>query len=251
MLFNWFNQAPLLEEESTQWLLDTFNWCLNQFDSEFFYQNSLLVIPSNRHFPGRVDSHHGMAELIFERVKHYAGMTHWPCDLVAAGSCALDIPTQIFIPGHLRGTKAVPVAPEWPRLPIQYDPQQVSNPEALIATYAHTLAHYLGTTAQQKPPGDAEHWPYATEVLAIFMGFGLMFANSAFNFQGGCGSCRTVGRTAYLSERESTYTLAIFCVLKNIPPNTVTRHLKKHLRGFFKRAMKEVAADPIVTLAHI
>jgi len=238
MLLNWFSQAPLLEEESSQWLSETFNWCMNQFDSNYFYQNTELVIPSNKYFPGRVNSHQGMAELIFERVKHYAGMSHWPCEVVPPDACDLEVPQKILIPGNLRGSKQLP-APDVPRLPIYYDPAHVNNPEAMIANYAHTLAHYLATTATQKPPGDAEHWPYATEVLAIFMGFGLMFANSAFTHQGGCGSCQKVGRTAFLSEREATYTLAIFCSLKKIPTKAVISHLKKHLRGFFKQATKQ------------
>jgi hypothetical protein len=73
-------------------------------------------------------------------------------------------------------------------------------------------------------------------------GFGLMFANSAFTFRGGCGSCYNPQAKwdAYLSEQESTYTLAIFAVLKAIPHSTVTGHLKRHLRGFYKQAVKEI-----------
>ncbi|MDM8545793.1 hypothetical protein QUF61_04825 [Candidatus Venteria ishoeyi] len=245
MLFNWFDKAPLLEEASTQWLLQSFSWCRDHFDADFFYQQTPLVIPSNQFFPGRADSVHGMAELIFERVKTYAGMAHWPFELLEPGQCALDAPLQIQIEDPLRGTDLPPAAADLPRLPVQYDPRQINNPEAMIATYAHALAYYLSGTATQPPPGDPEHHPHATEVLAIFMGFGLMFANSAFTFRGGCGSCQTVGRAAYLSEFEATYALAIFCVLKEIPPRQVTPYLKKHLRGFFKRAMREVSVENI------
>ena len=242
-LFPWFSQtsqAPLLEEDATQWVLQTFNWCLDHFDARFFYEQSQLVIPSNKHFPGRVDSPHEMAELIFARVKEYAGMAHWPLELAPAGSYPLQPPVKIQLEGPVRGGSAP--LPDAPRISLSYDPAQIRNPEALIASYAHTLAHYLGATASRPPPGGAEHWPYATEILAIFLGFGLMFANSAFVFQGGCGSCATAGRAAYLSEYEATYALAIFCVLKQIPPTHVTRYLKKHLRGFCKRAMREIPA---------
>ncbi len=242
MLLNLFSKAPLLEQESSQWLRQSFNWCMNQFDSHYFYQKTMLVLPSNRFFPGRVDSHQGMAELIFERVQDYAGMKHWPFAVLPPNACATDTPQQILISGNARGvTEPAPANAQ--RLPVYYDPRHVNNPEAMIANYAHTLAHYLVSTAKKAPPGEAEHFPYATEVLAIFMGFGVMFANSAFTHQVGCGGCQKVGRAAFLSEDEATYTLAIFCVLKKIPANTVTPHLKKHLRGFFKRAMKEISVD--------
>ena len=82
-------------------------------------------------------------------------------------------------------------------------------------------------------------------MLAVYLGFGLMFANSAFTFRGGCGSCYNpnANRDAYLSEQEATYALAIFCVLKEIPNSMVTGHLKSHLRGFFKRAVKEISQE--------
>jgi hypothetical protein len=238
-----FKPPILLEEDSAQWLLHTFTWCLNHFDADFFYRESRLVLPSNKHFSGRANSPQALAELILKRVQEYAGMAHWPCRIVASDSCALQA-TPVQMSATLRGVNVAPVVSTSP-LMVYYDPRHLNNPEALIAVCAHTLAHYLATTAPQNPPGTAEHWPYATEVLAIFMGFGLMFANSAFHFQGGCGSCATVGRSAYLSEYEATYALAIFCGLKKIPHQEVTRHLKKHLRGFFKSALKEIPAKLI------
>jgi hypothetical protein len=80
--------------------------------------------------------------------------------------------------------------------------------------------------------------------LATYTGFGIMFANSAFTFRGGCGSCYNpeANRDAYLSEREATYALAIFTVLKGIPLSAVTKHLKGHLRGVFRKAIKEINA---------
>ena len=99
--------------------------------------------------------------------------------------------------------------------------------------------------AKEPPPGGAEYWPHVTELLAGYLGFGLMFANSAYTFRGGCGSCYNpnANRDAYLTERQSTYVLAIFATLKNLPVASVSKHLKGHLRGFYKKAAKEIAAQ--------
>ena len=83
-------------------------------------------------------------------------------------------------------------------------------------------------------------------MVAIFLGFGLMFANSAYTFRGGCGSCynASANRDAYLTEQQSVYALALFSVLKELPTNTVSANLKKHLRGYFKKAVKEILSYP-------
>ena len=129
------------------------------------------------------------------------------------------------------------------QLAIGYDPQMVGNPEAMIAGFAHSLAHHLGSMAQEPPPGGLQNWPHLTEILGVFMGFGLMFANSAFNVKArSCGSCggSAPDRYNFLSQYDITYALALFCVLKGIPNRDATPHLKKSLRGFFRSSVKEI-----------
>ncbi|MCP4699417.1 MAG: hypothetical protein GY862_21605, partial [Gammaproteobacteria bacterium] len=169
MMFGFFNNKPLLTEDSVQWLFDTFAWSLENFDSDVFYNETILVVPSNKYFPGRANGIHGMARLIFEQVKEYAGLKHWPCVLVDQSSYVIEQTPKVMIEGALRGSKGIVSnsVEDGHRLPITYDPRQVNNPETLIATYAHALAHYLGSMARQPPPGDKEHWLYATEILAV------------------------------------------------------------------------------------
>jgi hypothetical protein len=253
-MFSLFANKPLLEEPATQWLLHGFAWALKNFDAELFYRDTVLVLPSNQYFPGRADSIQGMAELIFERVKRYAGVTHWPTRLVEQSSCPLIEPQRVEIKGALRGPegKVDESVADAHRLLIPFNAQQLNNPEGMIASFAHVLAHYLAQMAQEPPPGGVEYWPHITELLAIYLGFGLMFANSAFTFRGGCGSCYNphAKRDAYLSEYEATYALAIFALLKEIPNSALTPHLKKHLRGFYKRSVKQISAlgDDLVYL---
>ncbi len=248
-MFGWFGEQDLVSEAESDWLFDAFAWSLRNFDAQVFFQESRLVVPSNEHFPGREDSVQGMAQLIFDHVKGYAGMAHWPFELVDGSTCAIGAPVPVQIQGPLRavgGLAAVP-ATAGSGLPVAYDPQLLGNPEALIASYAHTLAHHLGQMAKEPPPGGAENWPQVTEVLAVFLGFGLMFANSAFEVAvRSCGSCGgpRAQRRSYLTEAQSTYALAIFCALKGIPNADVLRHLKKSLRPFYRKCAREVAGRP-------
>lgn len=244
MLFGLVRKQKILDEETIQWLIDTFEWSLLEFDAGVFFDESRLVIPTNAHFPGRVDSVDGMARLIFDHVRTYAGMPHWPFVVLDQAACALPSTTPLRIEGPLRGARALPPpgTGQSGQIAVSYDPALVGNPEALIAAFAHALAHYLGQAATAPPPGGAEFWPQATEVLAIFMGFGLMFANSAFRVPvRSCGSCGPkADRRAYLTQHQSTYALALFCVLKEIPDREVLPHLKKALRPFYRQAVADI-----------
>ena len=244
-MFGLFENKPLLEESQSQWLFDSYGWALDNFNADIFFNQTELILPTNKFFPGRVDSELGMANLIFDRVKSYAGISHWPTLVVDHSMCAIPNAPQLEIKGALRQLDGVAdeSVVEEARLQIPYNPQQISNPEGMIASFAHTVAHYMGQMAKQPPPGGAEFWPHVTEVLASYLGFGLMFANSAYTFRGSCASCYNpnANRDAYLSEQQSVYALAIFAVLKGIPSSSITSHLKGHLRGFYKKAVKEIS----------
>ncbi|SCZ64168.1 hypothetical protein [Thiohalomonas denitrificans] len=243
-MFSLFRSEPLLDEASIWWLFDVYAWALKNFGSDVFYQETVLVVPTNEHFPGREQSVHGMAQLIFEQVRQHAGLSHWPARLVEPERFDPDARPRLALQGAIRGGKGIsPEVSEGESLVFTYDPNLIGNPQALIATFVHNFAHFLGSMADEEPPGGRENWPHLTEVLGVFMGFGLMLANSAFKAPaGGCGSCAgpAAERTSFLSQYDMTYALALFAVLKGIPNKEVLRHLKKPLRPFFKRAVKDI-----------
>jgi hypothetical protein len=243
MLLGFLNSKPLLDEDSTLWLFDAFAWSLRNFDAAVFSRETRLILPTNQFFPGRESNAHGMANLILEKVKIHAGLNHWPCRAVDANTVS-EIPIPSMIKDPLRGSKCVAIEPaeERDKLIIPYHPSQLGKPQGLIASYAHLLARYLAQTAMELPPGGERFLPQATELLAVFMGFGIMIANSAYTFRGACGSCYNplAERAASLSQDEATYALAIFCALKKIPDKEVLPHLKNYLRPVFKKAVKEI-----------
>jgi len=244
MLSRLLKPKTCLDQETTLWLFDTFAWALRNLDARVFYDETILVTPSNQHFPGTENSAHGMANLIFSQVKEHAGLKHWPTKLTNMAGDRPAASPKIEIKGALRGLKGVmPSGAVSHHLPVVYNPDQLRAPQVLIADFAHVLAHYLGSMSQEPPPGGAENWPHITEVVAVFMGFGLMMANSASTVNiRSCGSCSgpAVERSNALSQYDITYALAIFSGLKEIPPKEVLANLKKSLRPFYKKAAKEV-----------
>jgi hypothetical protein len=127
---------------------------------------------------------------------------------------------------------------------ISYNPALTNDPVQLVATFAHELAHYLTATAEEAPPGGWDNWEFATDIAAVFLGFGIFMVNSAFNFrqtsddqsQGWQSS-----RNGYLSETEFIYALALFLALQQLPHDAADGYLKPHLRKLLKKAMREIA----------
>ena len=252
MLFGLLDRRPLLDEAYAGWMFDVYAWALRNFDPVMFRDETLLVTPSNDHFPGRANSPGEMANLIFDQVVGYAGMRQWPLKLLPPGSCVLEPAAEVRVIAGSRGSRAVAAETSPACLTLSYEPEYLNNPEAMIAVFAHTLAHYLGTSATQAPPGGAENWPHVTEILAVFLGFGLMFANTALIFpRGGCCGGPVVQRRASLSQHDITYALAIFAALKGLPQKDVVRYLKKSLRGHFKQALREVKGRYTLRLKEI
>jgi hypothetical protein len=162
-----FKSSQLLDETSIDWMFDTFGWALGNFDAKVFFNETILVTPSNEHFPGQESSAEGMAKLILGQVKGYAGMQHWPCRLVDGNTVEEITPVQLQIEGPIRGDAGIVPSSidDSKKLVIPYYQEQLNDPEVVIANFAHNLAHYLGTAAREAPPGGEENWPHVTELL--------------------------------------------------------------------------------------
>lgn len=233
-MLNLFKKTPVLEEESIQWLFNGYEWALSNFGSDVFFNETQLIEPSKAFFPGGGDSMEEMAETIFRHVQTYAGLSYWPCQTISHYDYDDTPPAQNAL--------AVVQGQSEQALLFFYEPQQVANPDAMIANYAHALGHHLRALAQQPPPCEDPQWPHMAELVATHMGFGIMMVNSARPKKaGGCGSCHNpaLDRQGFLTEAEAAYALAIFCVLKNIPPKKVAPRLHDYMRSYFKKAVKD------------
>ncbi|MGD8568518.1 MAG: hypothetical protein PVJ39_10550 [Gammaproteobacteria bacterium] len=244
-MFGFLQNKPVLDEESIDWMFDCYAWALSSFNARVFKEETVLVLPTNDHFPGQEQSPFAKATLILDQVKRHACMAHWPLQLVDEQEHVLSAAPQALLATTLRGDQSATLQLAEPAqtLSVVYQPALLENPQAMIANYAQMLAHYLGTAASDPPPGGVENWPHIAEVVAVFLGFGLMFANTAHHVRASsCGSCQrpVAQRENFLSQYDITYALAIFSALKDIPVKSVTPYLKKTLHGYYKQAVKDV-----------
>ena len=240
-----FSSRPVLDEGTTAWLFDAYAWALESFGSDKFFQHTELVLPNDQFFPDKLEAVDDVAETLFTRVREHAGMAEWPCRLVAQEEDIDPVVAPAVLlkgaPSGPAGTFSVDVRRN--EVQISYNPSQLGRPEALIATFAHELAHYLGHSVEEAPPGGDDFEEYATDLLAVFMGFGVFLANSAFTFSQ-YTDVHSQGWSAhsqgYLSEEQLTYALAMFLALKGMDKETVEPYLDRNLRKVLKRSLREI-----------
>ena len=242
-----FKAKTLLSKSDSDFQFDTFEWLLKYFGGSHFYDDIQLVLPTDKFFPAEIRSPHDAAEFTFQRVKDYSGLTDWPVileeqdadpNLLVAPTIAIQN-NDISPAGTFRIDKNEKVR-------ITYNPDIVSDPVKMVSVFSHELAHYLTATSPEPPPGGWENWEFATDTCAIFLGFGIFQANSAFGFQQ-YSTPDSIGWSTsgvgYLSQRERCFALAVFLKLKGINPEVAYPYCDRNVKSYLKFAFKELESD--------
>lgn len=244
-MFGLFGKRNLLDDELAGWQFDVFAWLLRHTGGFAAFGQRRGVFPTSACFPHSAEHGHALAEAMFDQVRAHAGMADWPCvvqpqehdpdPLVGPALLVQGAPQSPA--GTYRGTEDGAL--------ITYHPRQLGDPMALVATFAHELAHYRTERFPEPPPGGWDVWEPATDLAAVFLGFGIFLANAHFRFSQHSDG-QTMGwqsqRQGYLSEPEILHMQAIFSNLLELPAAGTLPHLKPALRGMFKRLYREVAA---------
>lgn len=248
-MFGLFRKGSLLDAELSQWQFDCFEWLIQQTGGVEGFSRRRLILPTSQFFPHDSSRGHAFAEMVFKQVKTHAGMEDWPCVLQCQDADPNSmVSPQAFVQGAPTSPSGTFRALKEGGALITYNPGQLRDPMSLVATFAHELAHYRAAGFSEPPPGGQEVWEPATDLTAVFLGFGIFLANSFFNFQH-FDDGKTAGwrwrQQGYLSDVEVLHAHAIFTILRGIDQRETLPHLKSALRGIFKRVYRDVKAQVV------
>ncbi|MBL6852772.1 MAG: hypothetical protein ISS15_20480 [Alphaproteobacteria bacterium] len=248
-LWPFSRSRTFLDPDDEDWQLATWAWLLARLGTDNL-KRAPLVTTKREFFPPSDTTGHARAEHILRSVQRLAGMSDWPCKLVALPERPRTRVSELGMvkidKGHMplgtfsqSGNSAI----------IAYDPGTVSSPAILVATLAHELAHYLLHSIADLPPGQELMEEFATDLTTVYLGFGLFGANQAFNFsqfrdiysQG----WQTSG-AGYLRERDWALALAIFCALRGEDAAALKPWLKDYLFKDVQSAARYLSKNPQV-----
>ncbi|CAM5763968.1 hypothetical protein LMIY3S_00989 [Labrys miyagiensis] len=237
-----FRRKPLLDSDTARWHLDNFAWLVRNHGQHSRFADAQLVLPSKDFFETDDQKGHAMALRLFGQVKAYCGLGESDIALVQTDSPPSQAGGLVINHGkHAAGTYSW----GWGRQEapqISYGAKLLDNPQSFIATMAHELAHHLlAKSAAETPPVDADEDEHLTDITAVYLGFGVFLANSAFNMQTHADGW-SYSRQGYLPESDLVFALAIFLKVKQISPGPAFAYLKADLGAMLRRALRDLDA---------
>jgi hypothetical protein len=129
------------------------------------------------------------------------------------------------------------------------DTNQLRDPEGLVGTLAHEVAHAYRALHELSTPKSA-HEERLTDLTTIFLGFGVLTVNASQRFRSGTsgagGSWYSRAEGGYLSMQAMSYLLAAQVVARAESERTIGRLLAANQRACFKAACKELGAREAV-----
>lgn len=173
-----------------------------------------VILPEARYFPGPYSAAPDDARRIFERVCSYMRLDPARFTLEILPDESMPETAGLYYEG------------ERPRIALANS--QLTDPERLVATIAHELAHDI-LLGGGLITADVEDHEYLTDLLPVFLGLGLFAANATlrdFHDHEGNWQFYKVTRQGYLPSRMLGYALALFAYVRGETRPAWARHLR-------------------------
>lgn len=206
-----------------------------------------VVLPNEQHFPDPYDRSVEAAERMFCRVCNYMKVDRSTIEFEVFSGGAEEL--SAFLPYWKGGGGCaglyVHADADNEKMVVALRESQMHDPLAVVATLAHELGHVilLGGGLLDASVKDMEP---LTDLLTVFLGFGIFNANCAARFQQWQDERKqgwSMQRLGYLPEQVYGYALARFARERNEPTPPWAGHLSTNVRAYFKKSMQWLQAE--------
>jgi hypothetical protein len=238
-----FRAKPVLTPEKAQWLESSFDF-LGSLFGEDWVVNAPLVLPNAEFFPREYEATEEWGTYAFDRVRElmrvpedglFLEFTPDPADELRDAGVQLTGRTS----GAL-GLHQSLQSDEGAGAHITILKSLLKEPEKMVATMSHELAHVL-LLGGGKITRDHPRMEPLTDLMTVFSGFGIFTANAAFEYRSGMRGWR-VSRAGYLTEQEFGYALALFALRRAETKPKWSRELKKNVRVAMESTLRRSSA---------
>ena len=220
-MLGWLFPACPVSPYEQAWTEMRLAWLIEQFSASRMLA-AKVVLPTDEFFP---DQYNGSPEYAAKILGRLCGFMQ-----IDPARVTLEVVHDQQLPdavGHYDRSDPA-------RRPIiRVQAQQLEDPQLLVATLAHELAHEL-LLGGELMNGDEPDHEWTTDLLPIFLGLGVFLANASLrerSASSGTWSWWTMRRQGYLPARMVGYALAVFLSLRRESRPSWASHLRLDARA--------------------
>lgn len=227
-------RSPVTTDERN-WIERSMRWFVGEFGT--MPLNREVILPTDEFFPGAYQGTEGDVRLVLDRVCLYMGVDpdRVEFEYLTDSDEELRRNSPYFGAGPFHGA-AGHYRRENGRTVIAVSGTQATDPTALVATIAHELGHERLIGEYRVTGHERDHEPL-TDLLTVYLGFGVFNANAALRFSQNNQGWRTQ-RLGYLDERMFGYGLAHYAWLRGESNPPWAKHLDTNPRAYVKRSLR-------------
>ncbi len=244
MFWNKKDKLPVTQEDK-EWIEDSLLTLKQIFTEADYYKNIETILPTKRFYDKDFTGSEEDAQFIFEQTKIYMDIEHDGIKLKlfsnnpmeTGGDAILSMPSSTTTDDGLKSPAGI-YESDGEEVIIAIEKRQLKNPQALIATIAHQLSHYILLSKGTLEEDDK----YLTDLLAVAYGFGVFMDNStrlnytSFSSFKGNGWKMSGTDTGYLPEQVIAYAMAWLSAYRS--ENTEwKKFLNKSMLKYFEQSI--------------
>lgn len=236
-----------VSEQNRLWLEDAFTLLLDFFGQDSTGQRKVLI-PHYADFPV---AYNGTEESAYETMKIVATQMEVPFesielafydDGVQSLSTGSPFGSSIFLKSEDTDKGSAGLywgQTAYGRYEIWLNYNKLAEPENLVATLAHEIAH-IKLLGEDRMDDNDEH---LTDLTTVIFGLGIFNANAAFQTFTKTNSYGWQSQ-GYLSQTQWGYALALFAHIRNETSPAWIRHLTPNVKADFLQGQRFIGANP-------
>jgi hypothetical protein len=244
----WSNKPKLpVTEDDKNWIEDSLLWLSNEFGQEYF-KGIETITPSKKYFDYNFTGQEEDADFILEKVLDLMNIKGWDIELMfyseqpqEFGEGLVATPSD-NLKGNWKGSSGKYLDKGFGKKEIWIEIGQLQNPQSLIATISHELAHYKLLGEGRIQDNDEN----LTDLTSIAFGFGIFISNSLFNFSQFSGNSHQgwqMNNQGYLPEQIVAYSMAWLTRYRN-EKTDISEYLNKSTLKFYKQSIDYIDKYP-------
>lgn len=225
MMFGLFSPKPPLRTAEKAWVESRMKWLAENLGLARMLE-ARVILPTDEHFPGVVVGKASSAHVVLDQLCQYMGIERSRVQLMICTEDQLPDATGLYVAGK----PAVIKIRDW----------LLDDPEQLVATLAHELAHeiLLGDGLLNTNNDDLER---LTDLLPAYLGVGAFAANATVReatLREGRFSWWEMSRHGYLPSRHFGYAMALFSYVREDQDTSWARMLRPDVAEPFRVGLK-------------